>query len=398
MKQEWETHNFADVVFLQEGPGIRKYEYQDDGYPMINVRCVQDGFIDMTKSRSANYELATNKWKHFQIEEDDILFTISGTIGRSAIVKKGDLPLLMNTSVVRFRPLTSDLDLRFLYHIVRGKTFQDDLLSQSTGTAIKNVGPSHLKKILISYPPLPEQKRIVAKLDQAFSAIDQAKANVERNLQNAKDLFQSQLNQIFSQKGDGWVEKKLGDTCIVERGSSPRPIKDFLTEDADGVNWIKIGDTKNVSKYIYSTKQKITKEGAKRSRFVDVGDFILTNSMSYGKSYIMKTQGYIHDGWFVLRLPRDINSEFFWYLLSSPFTIQQFESLAAGAIVKNISGDLVKKAILPIPPTNAQMEIVKKLDGYSDATHDLETKYQQELDALDELKKSILQKAFNGEL
>ena len=132
MKQGWVTDRFQDVVFLQEGPGIRKYEYQNDGYPMINVRCVQDGFIDMTKSRSANYELATTKWKHFQIEEGDILFTISGTIGRSAIVKKSDLPLLMNTSVVRFRPLTNELDRRFLYHIVRGKKFQDDLIRSNT--------------------------------------------------------------------------------------------------------------------------------------------------------------------------------------------------------------------------------------------------------------------------
>jgi type I restriction enzyme S subunit len=221
---------------------------------------------------------------------------------------------------------------------------------------------------------------------------------VEKNLNNAKELFQSQLNKIFSQKGDGWVEKKLGEVCIVERGSSPRPIKDYLTESEDGVNWIKIGDTKNVEKYIYATKQKITKEGAKRSRFVDVGDFILTNSMTYGKPYIMKTKGYIHDGWFVLRLPDEINSEFFWYLLASPYTMEQFEYLAAGAIVKNISGDLVKKAILPIPPIGEQATIVEKMDTLSSQTQTLKSNYQQELDALDELKKSILQKAFNGEL
>jgi len=98
---------------------------------------------------------------------------------------------------------------------------------------------------------------------------------------------------------EGWEVKALKDVCIVERGSSPRPIKNFITEDENGVNWVKIGDTKGVEKYIYKTNQKITKEGAKKSRFVDVGDFILSNSMSFGRPYIMKTQGYIHDGWFV---------------------------------------------------------------------------------------------------
>ena len=278
-------------------------------------------------------------------------------------------------------------------------SMNDEIYSLGRGTAQKNLNVDEFKRLKFSYPStLDEQKRIVAKLDECFEAIDKARANVEKNLNNAKELFQSQLNKIFSQKGDGWVEKKLGEVCIVERGSSPRPIKDYLTESEDGVNWIKIGDTKNVEKYIYATKQKITKEGAKRSRFVDVGDFILTNSMTYGKPYIMKTKGYIHDGWFVLRLPDEINSEFFWYLLASPYTMEQFEYLAAGAIVKNISGDLVKKAILPIPPIGEQATIVEKMDTLSSQTQTLKSNYQQELDALDELKKSILQKAFNGEL
>jgi hypothetical protein len=101
----------------------------------------------------------------------------------------------------------------------------------------------------------------------------------------------------------GWTRKKLGEVCIVERGSSPRPIDKYFTNNSDGLNWIKIGDTKGITKYIYSTKEKITKEGARQSRFVKEGDFILSNSMSFGNPFIMKTQGYIHDGWFVMRFP-----------------------------------------------------------------------------------------------
>jgi type I restriction enzyme, S subunit len=165
-----------------------------------------------------------------------------------------------------------------------------------------------------------------------------------------------------SQLPVGWKDQQLGDVCIVERGSSPRPIKNYLTDDPDGVNWIKIGDTKGVIKLIHSTKQKITKDGAKRSRKVNPGDFILTNSMSFGKPYIMATTGYIHDGWFVLRLADNINTDFFYHLLGSRMVQDQFHSLAAGAIVKNISGDLVKKAILRIPPLPEQKRIVAILD------------------------------------
>ena len=160
----------------------------------------------------------------------------------------------------------------------------------------------------------------------------------------------------------GWEVKKLKEVCIVERGSSPRPIKEYFTTKSDGVNWIKIGDAKEGEKHIYSTAQKITPEGAKQSRFVKHGDFILTNSMSFGRPYIMKTEGYIHDGWFVLRLNEGIDTDFFYYLLASDLVQEQFQQLAAGAVVKNISGDLVKQALLPIPPLSEQQRIVGVLD------------------------------------
>jgi type I restriction enzyme, S subunit len=159
-----------------------------------------------------------------------------------------------------------------------------------------------------------------------------------------------------------WLKKTLGEVCVVERGSSPRPIERYVTDSPDGVNWVKIGDTKNVDKYIFSTRQKITKEGAEKSRRVDPGDFILTNSMSFGKPYVMATSGYIHDGWFVLRLSKSINVDFFHYLLASNFVQAQFLSLAAGSVVKNISKDLVKRAVLPIPPIDEQKRIVAIVD------------------------------------
>src|ERR1039458_4819198 len=162
---------------------------------------------------------------------------------------------------------------------------------------------------------------------------------------------------------EGWEIKKLGEVCIVERGSSPRPIEKFQTDSPDGVNWIKIGDTKGVDKYIFSTKEKITKEGAEKSRYVKEGDFILSNSMSFGNPYIMKTDGYIHDGWFVFRLPDYIDKDYFYFLLTSPNVQKQIQSLGAGAIVKNISGDLVKKVDVTYPKSlTEQKQIVSLLD------------------------------------
>ena len=255
-----------------------------------------------------------------------------------------------------------------------------------------------IKNIKIPIAPLPEQQRIVAILDEAFASIAMAEANAEKNLQNSRALFESHLQSVFTQRGEGWVNRTLDKVCIVERGGSPRPIKNFFTTATNGVNWIKIGDTKEGGKYIFSTAQKITPEGAKQSRYVKVGDFILTNSMSLGRPYIMKTDGYIHDGWFVLRLGEGIDSEFFYYLLSSAYVQGQFHSLAAGAIVKNISGDLVKKAVLPIPPLGHQLNLAERFVEFSAETQRLESIYQQKFAALEALKKSLLHQAFSGQL
>jgi type I restriction enzyme S subunit len=190
----------------------------------------------------------------------------------------------------------------------------------------------------------------------------------------------------------GWEMKKLGEVCIVERGSSPRPIEKFITNSDDGVNWIKIGDTKGVDKFIFSTKEKITREGAEKSRFVKKGDFILSNSMSFGKPFIMQTEGYIHDGWFVFRLPNYIDKDYFYYLLSSPNVQKQIQSLGAGAIVKNISGDLVKKVDIKYPTSlSEQQRIVSTLDKCFTAIDQAKYIAEQNLKNSKELFKSYLQ-------
>jgi type I restriction enzyme S subunit len=194
------------------------------------------------------------------------------------------------------------------------------------------------------------------------------------------------------------LDLALGEICEIERGSSPRPIKNFFTIKDDGVNWIKIGDATDGEKYIYSTKQKITPEGAKQSRFVKEGDFLLTNSMSFGKSYVMKTTGYIHDGWFVLRLRKSINQDYLYYLLSSKFVRSQFNALASGAIVLNINSDLVKRAMLPIPPFDEQQRIVEQMNVMLSETDRLKAVYQTKLNALASLKQSLLHQAFTGKL
>ena len=137
-----------EVAFFQEGPGIRSYEYQEGGHPIINVRCVRDGYLDLSDSRAVKPELVAGRWAHFVVRAGDILFTTSGTIGRVATARDEHLPLLMNTSVVRFRTLDpAKLDDRFLYEVLRSRHFVLALKLHATGSAQLNVGPSHIRQM-----------------------------------------------------------------------------------------------------------------------------------------------------------------------------------------------------------------------------------------------------------
>jgi type I restriction enzyme S subunit len=303
-----------------------------------------------------------------------------------------------SSEFIVYRP-SDEINREYLYYFLYQPSFRETGSKRMTGAVgHKRIPKDFYEDYLIPIPPIHEQKQIVQILDGAFAAIDKAKANIEKNIENAKELYQSKLNEIFSQKGEGWEEKSLNDVCKVERGSSPRPIKKFLTTKEEGVHWVKIGDVGESDKYVTRTAQFITKAGAKKSRFVDVGDLILSNSMSFGRPYLMKISGYIHDGWFVLRVPEELNGDYFWEVLASPFLKRQFNELAAGAIVKNISGDLVKKAKIPLPSFSEQQKIVREIGFLRDSFQQLNDNYDSKLKALEELKKAILHKAFTGEL
>lgn len=163
---------------------------------------------------------------------------------------------------------------------------------------------------------------------------------------------------------ESWEKKRIDEVCSIARGGSPRPIKKYITNDPNGLNWIKIGDTDVGGKYIYSTKEKILPEGLKKSRWVEEDDFLLSNSMSFGRPYILKTNGCIHDGWLVLRdYQKYLNIDFFYYVLLSEYVQRQFRTKAQGSTVSNLNTDRVASVTIPVPPLSEQQELVSRLDA-----------------------------------
>ncbi len=300
-----------------------------------------------------------------------------------------------------------------------------------TGTAQPKMNQQKMNSIPVPLPPLAEQKRIVAKIEELLPLIDRYEKawgkledfNRRFPVDMQKSLLQMAiqgklveqrpeegtgaelLEKILAAKNAGknltrrrgergggaalsrgknsahsappreeildspfdipesWVWVRLGNLFDISRGGSPRPIKAFLTTEENGLNWIKIGDTEKNSKYINSCQEKIIPAGLSKTRQVYKGDLLLTNSMSFGRPYILNIDGCIHDGWLVLHpLEAELFKDFFFYLLSSPVVFHQFQVSAAGAVVQNLNSDKVAQTVIPLPPLAEQKRIVAKLE------------------------------------
>ncbi|MBS3945510.1 MAG: restriction endonuclease subunit S [Melioribacter sp.] len=195
----------------------------------------------------------------------------------------------------------------------------------------------------------------------------------------------------FLNSGD-WILGEFSEYVKLYRGSSPRPIQSYLTTESNGVNWIKIGDTKCSNNFIIeNVEERITTEGASKSRKVQVGELILANSMSFGKTYLLAINGYIYDGWFVLReYERDFDKQFLFQLLNSDYMQSQYKKLSAGGIVQNISSDIVYKTTLPHTSKKEQQKIADCLSSLDN----LITAQSKKIEALKEHKKGLLQGLF----
>ena len=190
---------------------------------------------------------------------------------------------------------------------------------------------------------------------------------------------------------DPWEQRKLSELVQIERGGSPRPIDDFITDAPNGLNWVKIGDAPTQGNYITKTAEKIRPEGLSKTREVHPGDLILSNSMSFGKPYIMGIDGCIHDGWLLIRNTYGVfDLTFLCHLLGTPQMLSQYRSLAAGSTVNNLNKELVGNTVVTIPSITEQ----RVLGDYLERLDNLITLHQRKYNKLLNVKKSMLEKMF----
>ena len=248
-------------------------------------------------------------------------------------------------------------------------------------------------------PEIAEQNKISA----FFSNLDNLITLHQRKLDKLSNVKKALLEKMFPKndsdvpeirfKGftDAWEQRKFKSTIQIERGGSPRPIEDYITNSENALNWIKIGDAPSMGKYITKTAEKIKPEGLSKTREVHPGDLILSNSMSFGRPYIMAINGCIHDGWLLLRNDKNLyDLQFLCHLLGSENMLHQYKSFAAGSTVNNLNKDLVGNTTVSFPKKTEQ----SKLGAFFDSLDNLITLHQRKLEKLKNIKKACLEKMF----
>ena len=404
MTKNWKTKKLKNVCDKITDGSHNPPKGKEDGLMMLSGRNILENSLDYSKVRYITEEEFCRENKRTDIMPGDVLLSIVGTIGRSVVFPSSAPKVVFQRSVAVLK-LQNFIDPHFLCFAFKSPKFQTLFNNKARGVAQKGIYLKTIREIEFTYPSLEEQKRIVSILNKAFTVIDKAKANTEQNLKNTKELFDSYLQGVFENKGSQKNVKPLKDLCnnfksdIVDGPFGSNMKRADYTDY--GVPVLKI---QNIKPFNIELKNM---DFVTQSKYVELkrhsykkGDIIMTKlGNPLGASAIVKD---IDDGIIVADLVRiraqKINTSYLCYHLNSTITNNFINSQQKGATRPRVKISVVRNLPIYAPSLLEQESIVKKLDALSSKIEKLKTIYQKKLDNLEELKKSILQKAFSGEL
>jgi type I restriction enzyme S subunit len=342
------------------GNGLQKTDLRDSGVPAIHYGQIHTRY-GVTATETFSYVAPELARRLRQAEPGDLVLATTSeddTAVGKAVAWLGSSAAAVSGDAYIYR---HELDPRYVSYFLQSRHFQTQKLRGITGTKVRRISGERLSKILIPVPPLDVQREIGRTLD-SLNSLD-AELRMELKLRQSQYVHYRDLLMLFDEQ---LVERRpLGAIATVVRGASPRPISRYVTESDDGVPWIKIGDVTAGGKYITGTAQKVTQAGAAKSRRVRPGDFVLSNSMSFGRPYISRIEGCIHDGWLAIsRFEESYIPDFLYHLLRSmPVQVELARRAGAGT-VQNLNADIVRSVALPVPPREDQERIVALLDKF----------------------------------
>lgn len=255
---------------------------------------------------------------------------------------------------------------KFCFYLLKNR--QTDLHQMKRGSGVPHVYAKDVALLPLPVPPLEVQREIVSILDK----FTQLEAELEAELEARNLQFLECSERMLAAVSLSSDLVAFGEVATIKRGASPRPISKFISSEETAIPWIKIGDVAAGTKFVVDTKEKVSEEGAAQSRLVKPGDFLLSNSMSFGRPYISKITGCIHDGWLSISDFEDrIDPDFLFHLLKSKQVQSEFQRKAGSGTVKNLNAEIVKSVSLPLPDLFTQRRIAEALDAFEEFTADL---------------------------
>ena len=361
----------TDVVWFQEGPGVRNTQYTTSGVKLLNVANLVDGRVDLsTSSRYISNEEAYGRYSHFLVDEGDFIIASSGIQvsyfdKKMGFVDSSQLPLCMNTSTIRFKPLDKNkLSMRYFMYYMKSQDFKMQLSRQIVGAAQLNFGPLHLKRMYLPLPELDVQKRIVAELDLLTEVIDKQKTQLKELDTLAQSIFYDMFGDPTHNE-KGWDVKKLGDVCTsVSYGtSSPSsPSGRYKYLRMNNITYDGYLDLTDL-KYIDMDDDEFEKYAVKEGDVL----FNRTNSMDLiGKTtYIHNMEPMIIAGYIIrVRLNDSVMPVFVAKFMNTPAMKKKLRSMAKGAVNQaNINSKELKSIDLVIPPLTLQQSFADKIQS-----------------------------------
>ena len=394
MKKGWEIKSLGEIADVE-------YGFTDKSTEEGNYRYVRITDIDNNGeliSTEKKYLKHSKEAEGFLIHDNDLLMARTGATFAKVLLYRNLEPSVFASYLLRIK-FKDKIENKLYWYFTKTKSYWDQANSLASGAAQPHFNGAAVKQVIFSYPKsLPEQQRIVAILDEAFAAIAKAKANAQQNLQNAKQLFESYLQGVFENKGDGWEEKSLGEVLVKTETVDPtkKPKDEFIYLDVSSVN--------KETKEIENATVLLGKDAPSRARkLVRTNDVIFAIVRPTHSRVALITEEYDEQvcstGYFVLRAKDFLNNNFVFYFLLTYGFNKQMEKLQKGASYPAVTDAEVKSIFISFPKSKKEQQgIVQELDALKAETKKLEAIYQQKINDLEELKKSILQKAFSGEL
>ena len=386
---DWEQRKFGDLGSV----AMCKRVFKEQTTPVGEIPFYKIGTFGAEPDAFISRELFEEYKSNFLYPNvGDMLISASGTIGRT-VEYSGEEAYFQDSNIVWFKhdDRIDNSFLRCIYNIVKWNGIE--------GSTIKRLYNDNFLKTEFYMPTAGEQ----AKIGAYFRSLDHLITLHQRKLEKIKIMRKSMLKKIFPQNDknspkirfdgytDDWEQRKFSELVTIERGGSPRPIDKFITNDENGLNWVKIGDAPEQGNYITQTAEKIRPEGLSKTREVHPGDLILSNSMSFGRPYIMAIDGCIHDGWLAIRdTKKNFDLKFLCTLLGTDGMLNQYKAMAAGSTVNNLNKELVGGTSVAFPMMKEQI----KIGDYFTTIDHLITLHQRKLEKLKKAKKSMLEQMF----